>query len=197
MSLGRFITGKAATQQSDSDGKSYTLHNQLFIDEDSQIYLVPRYFQTDGYTIPTWISILGGEKMQWDIRPAIGHDFECKFHQELVVKLSFIQLCELGFIKNITVEDKGILICKNIPPEYLELRKATFKNVNAKFKRMMKATQCIKQWRLNLMFWAVHLNAGWLTTKNNRFDINEIYKERQNEDNFNNTGSQADKQTAK
>jgi len=176
MGLGRFITGKAATEQSDKDGLWYTLHNQLFMDEDGQLYLVPRNFKTDGYTIPLWIAWLGGGKMQWDIRPAIEHDFECKFHQEILVKLTIYELMQKGLIRNKTVDDRGILICENIPAEYLELRKVNFSQVNGKFKRMMKATNCIKSWRINMMRFCVNFNPGWIATRNNSFDLANIYK---------------------
>jgi hypothetical protein len=173
--LMRFITSMAETEQSEDNGKWYTEHNQLFEDEDGKIYLVPRNYKTDGYTIPNWIAWLGGGKMQWDIRPAIGHDFECQYHSEILVKLSFPELVEMGFLKPKEKGGKSILICKNIPVEFLEVRKTTFNRVNSKFKRMMMATKNLKQWRINLMRGAVNLNPGWIATRNNNFDISKIY----------------------
>lgn len=179
--LGRFITGKAVIEQENNGSKWYTLHNQLFIDEDDQIYLVPRNCETDGYTYPT------GGRTQWDIRPAIGHDFECRFHQELKVKISFYELCKQGYICNRMVDDKGILICRNIPEEYLELRNTTFLKTNAKFRRMMKAAG-LNPFITNVMYMGVHLNVGWLSwllkkwfkDEPKYFDISKIYKENEN-----------------
>ena len=58
--MGNFITGKAEVKQSDINGKWYTSHNQLYQDDDGVLYLVPRNYQTDGYTIPRWLAWLGG-----------------------------------------------------------------------------------------------------------------------------------------
>jgi len=172
-----FLTAKAEMEQTEKDGIWRTLHNQLFMDVDGQIYLVPRNYLTDGYTIPSWIAWLGGGKMQWDIRPSIGHDFECQYHQELVVKLKLEELSQKGFLRNHTTPDnKVILVCDNIPAEFLELRNTTFKNVNAKFLRMMQATRAIKAWRSKLMFGAVHLNVGWLASGKKPFDLSKIYQ---------------------
>lgn len=174
--MGIFITGKAACIQSDVDGKWFTLHNQLYLDNNNELIFVPRYFVTDGYTIPDWVSFLGGDNMKWDIRPAIGHDFECKYHAYIKVNLSVANLREKGFVKTIKKDNKSITICENIPVEYLEVVKTTFNQTNSRFKRMMKAVNCIKAWRLNMMRFGVNFNIGWLFPKP-MFDLSKLYKE--------------------
>lgn len=172
-----FLTSKAEMMQTDKPGIWQTQHNQLYWDCDGQIYLVPRNYLTDGYTIPLWLSWLGGGKMQWDIRCAIQHDFECQYHQELVVNLSLTELCTRKILKNhITPENKVIVICKDIPFEFIEIRDTTFKNVNDKFQRMMKATNSIKPWRINLMRFAVNFNIGWLSKCKKSINITKIYQ---------------------
>ena len=169
--LGHFITGETLTEQFPS-GKWRTVHNQLFMDEDGSIYLVPRNEVTDGYSYP-----LGGRMASWDIRPAVGHDLECEYHQEILVNLSFADLINHGYIKNKSVHGTDILICENIPAEFLEIRNTTFLGTNAKFKRMMKAVGISGFW-VNAMFAGVHLNISWAAwfLNKKRFDINNIYK---------------------
>ena len=99
MSNGVFLTGKSRFEQTDIEGIWKTLDNQLYLDEDNTLYLVPRYFLTDGYTIPNWIAWLGGSKMQWDTRCSTQHDFECKFHKIIIVNLSIAQLKKMKFLK--------------------------------------------------------------------------------------------------
>lgn len=165
----RFITGSATVEQNEN-GKWQTMHNQLYCDAGEQIYLVPRNTETDGYSYP-----LGGRMASWDIRPAIGHDFECRFHQKIFVNLTLFQLIQMGYVKNKDVKGKGIVICENIPVDFLELRKTGFIETNARFKRMMDACG-ISRGMANIMFGAVHLNLRWMRTGKPPFDLSQIYK---------------------
>lgn len=174
--FGRFVTGKALCGQSETDGKWFTLHNQLFLDENNHLILVPRWFITDGYTIPEWLAWLGGGKMKWDIRPSIGHDFECKYHGYIKVNSTVSALREKGIIRTVKKENKSIIVCENVPKEYLEFVETTFNQANSRFKRMMKAVGCIKNWRINMMRFAVNFNIGWLKQKE-RSTLNNIYKD--------------------
>ena len=175
-----FITGKAETLQSDIDGRWYTEHNQLFHDDDGLIYLAPRNYLTDGFTIPLWIAPIGGGKMQWDIRPAVEHDFECQFHQAILVNLSLYELRRQGYVrpyrKQIGNKIEEIVICEDIPIKFLSVVDVKFNEVNARFKRMMKATTCIKNWRINLMRFAVNFNVGWLASGKKKIDIERLYR---------------------
>lgn len=171
-----FITGKAVLGQDDKQEKWITLHNQLFADDDYNIYYVPRYFQTDGYSIPKCLTTIGGSKMEYDIRPAIQHDFECKYHKAIKVKISFSQLKQKGLVREI--EKNGILltICENIPLEYLEVVNVNFSQANNRFKRGLKAVGLTKA-RINMMHFAVYFNFGWLFSKK-ELDLEKLYKEK-------------------
>ncbi len=175
-----FLTFYAEIGQSAEPNYWYTKHNQLFLDQDGSIYLVPRHFVTDGYTIPDWIAFLGGGKMKWDIRPAIGHDFDCRYHQCVKVHLTKDELIKKGYLrdfKKVKGEEYTIIpVCEDIPIEYLSVEPVTFNQANSKFKRMMKATGNIKNWRINLMRCAVNLNIGWLFSGKEKIDLTRLYK---------------------
>ena len=94
-----FLTGKSRFEQTYPCGLWKTLDNQLYQDKDDTIYLVPRNFQTDGYTIPNWIAWLGGSKMEWDTRCSTQHDFECRYHQVIIVELTVAQLKKMKILK--------------------------------------------------------------------------------------------------
>lgn len=174
--MGYFLTDRAEMQQSNIDGKWITEHNQLYIDYDCTIYLTPRNYISDGYTIPNWIAWLGGGKMQWDIRPSLQHDIECQYHQGIIVNLSIEELQEKQLLYFDIDEDNKFMRCKDIPQEYLIIKDLTFKQVNDKFKRAMEATQSIKQWRINAMRFAVNLNVGWLSSGKKKLSLEKIYK---------------------
>lgn len=175
----KFLTGKTVTVQTDETDLYCTLHNQLFLDDDGTIYLVPRYFKTDGYTIPCWLAWLGGGKKKWDMRPAIGHDLDCKYHQSIVVNLTEQELRSKGFLthKEIHIDGQTLVTpyCENIPIEYLTVVKTTFNQANSKFKRMMKATKQLKMWRILMMRFAVNFNIGWLFSGKSEIILEKLY----------------------
>lgn len=174
--MAEFITGKAVLAQSDENGEWFTLHNQLFQDSDGGLYFVPRYFMTDGYTIPKTLAFIGGSKMEWDIRPAILHDFECKYHKVLRIKgISLNNLRTQGYLREIVKEGIRITVCENLPVEYLVLEDTTFNKANCRFKRGLDALGSIKSWRVNMMRFAVNFNVGWIWSKK-EFDFSRIYR---------------------
>lgn len=175
-----FLTAKTIMCQGCEEEMAYTLHNQLFQDSDGTIYLVPRYFETDGYTIPCWLAWLGGSKKRYDLRPAIGHDFDCKYHQTIVVNLTKEQLQKKGLLYHKEKKLGGVTyvipVCDDIPIKYLTVKKITFNQANSKFKRMMKATNQIKAWRVVMMRCAVNFNIGWLFSGKSEINLENIYK---------------------
>lgn len=176
----KFLTYFSEMGQTAEPNIWITLHNQLYKDQDGAIYLVPRYFLSDSYTIPDWLAWLGGGKMKWDNRPAIGHDFDCKFHQCIKVHLTENELREKGILRHHTkvIGDEYFVIpvCEDIPIEFLSIEPVTFNQANSKFKRMMLATENLKKWRVNLMRFAVNFNIGWLKSGKEKIDLNRIYK---------------------
>lgn len=174
--MGSFITGQAFLGQDEYGLCWYTLHNQLYLDDDGELYFIPRYFETDGYTIPKCLAVLGGDKMEWDIRPAIQHDFECRYHKAVKVVLSLNELRKKGIIREIEKENKNITICENIALEYLKTEDVNFNQANNRFKRTLKASKNIKTWRVNMMRFAVNFNLSWVWSIDT-LDMNKFYKE--------------------
>lgn len=175
----KFLTYRTIVAQGEEADLCYTLHNQLFLDKDGTIYLVPRYFETDGYTIPYWLAWLGGGKKKWDMRPAVGHDFDCKYHQSIIVNLTEEELRSKGYLlhkeKKIGESVLIIPICEDIPIKYLSVVKTTFNQANSKFKRMMKATGQLKAWRVNMMRLAVNFNVGWAFSGKTKINLEKLY----------------------
>lgn len=176
--MAKFITGRAMLAQTYFAGKWHTLHNQLFLDDDNRLYFVPRYFVTDGYTIPKSLALLGGGKMEWDIRPAIQHDFECKYHKifRLKKELTLEELRKTNILRDITKNGITITVCENIEAEFLEIIDSTFNQANSRFKRSLKALDNMKNWRINMMRFAVNFNIGWIFGKK-ELEIGKIYKD--------------------
>ena len=177
----RFLTYFTELMQTPEPNYWITKHNQLFQDNNGDIILVPRYFITDGYTIPEWIAWLAGGRMKYDIRSAIGHDLECKFHYYIKVHLTEKELWDKGFLKlhKKTLGNDTFLIpiCEDIPIEYLSIELTTFNETNSRFKRMMSASGLIKKWRVNLMRFGVNFNFNWFIEGRKDLDLNKLYKE--------------------
>ncbi len=171
----KFITGKAVLAQDEFLDNWITLHNQLFQDKDGNLYFVPRFFKTDGYTIPNYLAFIGGSKMEYDLRPAIQHDFECKYHKVIMVTKTLDELIDENYVKEITKNDTKITICEDIPIEYLKVKDTTFNQANNRFKRALKSLGQIKPWRINLMRFAVNFNISWAFSKK-ELELEKFYK---------------------
>ena len=168
-----FLTSNARIEQTTKPGIWQTIDNQLFQDVDNSIYLVPRYYKTDNYTIPDWLAWLGGNKSKWDVRPSHFHDFGCQYHALIKVLLTKEQLEQKRLLR---VKDNKI-VCENIPVKYLKVVKKNKWFIDCFFKRMMKVANNIPNWRINLMHTAVFFNIGWLSNYYAEIDLNNIYKD--------------------
>lgn len=171
MNKGTFLTGKSRFEQTDVQGLWKTQDNLLYLDEDGLVYLVPRYFITDGYTIPSFVAWIAGGKMQYDTRCSTEHDFEAKYKQVIIVNLSLLQLRKMKLLK----EKNGMTVCENIPKRFLKIKDTGFWETNLRFKRMLKASglSSIRSW---LLFIGTCFNLAWLWT-NNKLNKTYIYKE--------------------
>ena len=167
----QWLTSKSRLEQSNEPNNWYLLDNELFKDEDGSIYLVPRGYKTDNYTIPDWIAWLGGNKAKWDVRPSHIHDFGCQYHGLIKVNLDEKQLKQKGFLKSF--EDK--IICKDILEDYLYFVPFTKWQINCLFKRAMKATGNIQAKVYNLYRIGVVLNFGWFK-EYPIYNFEKIYK---------------------
>ena len=165
-----FLTAKTRLEQTDDKGKWITLDNQLYEDKDGSIYLVPRNYKTDGYTIPCWIAWLGGSKMDYDTRCSTQHDFECEYAKVIRVNLPEFELKKKKYLQLY----KNKWICEDIPIKYLSVEKTTFNQTNNRFKRMLIECGSIPRWRVNMMRFAVNFNFGWHSNKN-EIDLKNLY----------------------
>ena len=171
----RWLTDSSSLQKRPEPNKWLMRHNELFEDEDGSIYLVPRNYITDNYTIPDWLAWLAGSKSKYDSRPAHIHDFGCQYHQLIRVRMSKVKLMNL-FIEN----DNGLITCKDIPLKYLELVPITKWEIDCLFKRAMKATKSISAYTYTLYRGGVFFNIGWLGN-HPPFNLSKIYKVEQND----------------
>lgn len=171
----KWLTEKSRIEQGNDTNDWYLLDNELFEDEDGSIYLTPRNYKTDNYTIPDWIAWLGGNKSKWDVRPSHIHDFGCQFHQLLKVNLTEQELIKAKILRL----HKTKIVCDDIPREYLSIVPVTKWQIDCLFKRAMKATGTIPARIYNLFRGGVFFNFGWLG-KHPAFDLNKIYTKEQN-----------------
>ena len=170
-----WLTDKSRLEQSNECNDWYLLDNELFKDKDGSIYLTPRNYKTDNYTIPDWVAWLAGNKSKWDVRPSHLHDFGCQYHQVIKLKINETMLRKMRLLR--VFKDK--LICEDIPLKYLELLPITKWQTDCLFKRAMKSTKVIPAHIYNLYRGGVFFNFGWLGN-HPPFDLSKIYTVEQN-----------------
>lgn len=154
--MGRFITAKARIEQLDYKDYWKTIDNELYLDDNGELYLTPRYLWTDGYTFPNFVMAILGGKNSIDTRPCHGHDLGCRFHEVIKVNLSLTQLKLLGYLR---IHDNKV-VCDDIPIEYLTVIKVSKTFVDDMLKRMMKACN-IPSWKVNIIRFGVFFNINW------------------------------------
>ena len=177
-----WLTYKSRLEQSNTTNDWYLVDNELYKDEDGAIYITPRNYITDNYTIPDWVAWLAGGKTKWDVRPSHIHDFGCQFHQLLRVTLTESELRQRRLLRtHIDKEkDEEIPVCENIPTKYIEIIPVTKWEIDCLFKRAMKATGDIPNKVLNLFRCGVFFNVGWVLGDHLPFDLSKIYTTEQN-----------------
>lgn len=171
--MGRFITSKSRIEQTDTPGYWKTLDNELYLDDDSNLCLTPRYFWSDGYTFPGIVMVILGDKQKWDVRAAHGHDLFCRFHQRIRVNMSLTNLK----IHNYLHDHNGKIVCEDIPLEYLEIEKISKRWADDCFKRMMLACN-VPEEKIKIIRFGVIFNLNWYlkTGKKSILEYN-IYNE--------------------
>lgn len=171
--MGRFITENSRIEQVDTPGYWKTIDNELYLDDNGELYLTPRYFWSDGYTFPRIFMLFLGDKQYWDVRAAHGHDLFCRFHQRIRVCMSLTQLKQKEYLR--IHKDKVIL--EDIPIEYLEIEKISKTWADNCFKRMMIACDLPKS-KINMIRFGVFFNLNWWlkTGKKSILEYN-IYKD--------------------
>ena len=155
--MGYFLTEKARIEQTDNPRYWKTLDNILYQDNEGTIYLVPRYFWSDGYSFPRiLLSIFGNA---YDVRPSYMHDLFCRFHECIKVTLSIEQLKSLGYLR--VHEDK--IVCENIPNCFLEILPITKWDCDCIFKRCMLSCNISERLAETIRF-GVLFNFNWINT---------------------------------
>ncbi|MBQ8299344.1 MAG: DUF1353 domain-containing protein [Clostridia bacterium] len=173
--MGRWLTDNSRLEKSNKPNRWFLLDNELYQDDDGSIYLAPRNYETDNYSIPDWVAWIAGNKSKYDPRPAHIHDFGCQYHQLLKLKINEAGLRRLRLLR----VHKAKLICEDIPTKYLCLVPVTKWEIDCMFKRMMKATKTIPPKAYNTYRCGVFLNTGW--SKYKCYDMNKIYQREVNE----------------
>ena len=169
----KWITDGSSLAKRSKPNKWLMRHSEIYKDEDGSIYLVPRNYITDNYTIPDWVAWIAGSKSKYDCRPAHIHDFGCQFHQLIRINLLENELRKYCF------DDDGLFTCQDIPVEHLELIDVNKWEIDCLFKRAMKATRSISPYTYSVYRCGVFLNFGWLG-KHLPFDLSKIYTIEQN-----------------
>lgn len=170
----KWLTDNSRLEKLPEPNQWRLVDNELFQDDNGYIYLVPRNYKTDNFTIPDWIAWLGGNKSKWDVRPSHLHDFACQYHQVIRVRLNETGLRKLRLLR----VHKDKLICEDIPVKFLELIPITKWETDCLFKRAMKATGTTPARVYNLYRGGVFFNFGWLG-KHPPFNLSNIYTEEQ------------------
>ena len=176
--MGRFITSKSRIEQVNEPGYWRTIDNELYLDDDSNLYLTPRYFWSDGYTFPGLVMVLLGDKHKLDVRAAHGHDLFCRFHERIKVCLSLTLLKQKRYLR--IHEDKDgnpMVICEDIPLEYLQIEKVSKTWADNCFARMMKSCN-IPFRQVAIIRAGVFFNLNWwLKTGKKSILEYELYKD--------------------
>ena len=162
--MARFLTSTSRTEAYNNEGLYVILDNVLYEDNDKTIYLVPRNFVTDNYSIPNWTAWLVGDSSERDLRPAWIHDFICAYHKAIKVKLTRADLINKGYYHPhySAKRDKGYLVCDDIPIDYLELVPFTKGEANDLLGRAMEGVGISNR---KLIRFGVAFNFNWYWTK--------------------------------
>ena len=169
--MGTFLTAHSRLEQLNYNEKWKLIDNQLYKDDDGTIYLCPRNYITDGFTIPNGLTIVAGSKMNYDTRASSQHDFECSYHKVILVNVTEHRLRKMGLLTTAN----GINVCENIPLKYLTIKDTTFSETNERFVRMLQSVNNIPTWRRFLIGKAVSLNIGWLFSQRS-YDKSKVYE---------------------
>lgn len=169
--MGKFLTAHSRLEQLNFNEKWKLIDNQLYQDDDGIIYLCPRNYITDGFTILKPLQLVAGNKMEYDTRASSQHDFECSYHKVIQVNMSENRLRSMGLLHTVN----GMNVCENIPLKFLTIRETKFRETNARFTRMLQSVNNIPKWRRFLIGNAVNLNVGWLFSEHN-FYKSKLYE---------------------
>ena len=168
-----FLTSKSRIQQTDKNGYWKLVDNELYVDNQGKIMITPRYLWTDGYTFPGLVIPFIGDKNKFDVRAAHAHDMMCRFHERILVSLSIHELMEANLIR----EHKNLIICEDIPSEYLIIEKVSKSFCDDMLKEMMISCG-INKWVCKVVRFGVRFNLNWyLRTGKRSLESYNIFNE--------------------
>lgn len=174
--MGKFLTQKVRLEQCCERRYWHILDNELFKDDDGTIYLVPRHFKTDNYTIPPFAALIGGTPVDFRVEPSHLHDEICYAAQAVYVTLTEEELLEKGYYR--FSEKRQLWVCENIPKEYLAVKRFTKKQCNDILWRALCATDTPLINRIIIRLGVV-FNLGWFVLKFQKrfidFDLDRFY----------------------
>ena len=183
------LTYKSRIQQIGDTNKFCLIDNEVFATASGTV-IAPRYLFTDNITFINNTFV--------DIRASHIHDIGCAYHKLIVSNLDEDDLLEMGllhlnekatererkFLK--ALKDAGkydgdtevlVMVCEDIPKEYLSTIDVSFSENNRLFKEMLIKTG-VPTAKANIMGSAVYLNAGWALKKVRQMPaIDDIFKE--------------------
>ena len=168
--MGKFLTSASRIEQV-GNRKYRLIDNELYKDDDGNIYLAWRNYITDNFT---WINSNG-----YDTRCSHIHDVGCQFKEVVRVLLNEAQLKSLRYL---CVKDDKI-ICKNIPTKFLETLPVSGTQINNLFYRMLRDadTPPTPKYIQYLYRAGVSLNLKWFLKRKKKLDLEMIYNEVWNE----------------
>lgn len=168
-----FLTSKSRIQQTELNGYWRLVDNELYVTSSGRVIITPRYLWTDGYSIPSLIIPIIGDKNKFDVRPAHCHDLMCRFHQIIEVDMTVNELINEGYLH----EHNDLIVCEDIPLRDLSINTISKKYANNLLKEMMLSCNINKKTceavRIGVSF---NLNWYWKTGKKSLLDYN-IFKE--------------------
>lgn len=183
------LTYKSRLQQI-GDGNKFILEDNEVFATHAGIIFAPRYTFTDNITFINNTFV--------DVRASHIHDIGCAYHKLIVSNLDEDDLLEMGLLhlnekatererkflkalKNASKYDGDtevlVMVCEDIPKEYLSTIDVSFSENNRLFKEMLIKTG-VPTAKANIMGSAVYLNAGWALKKVRQMPaIDDIFQE--------------------
>lgn len=156
------LTEKVRIEQTSKKRIFKILDNELYQDNDGYLYIVPRYFQTDNYSIPLWVAVIGGSPVDVCITPSHLHDYACDTHSMVYTTLTIEELKEKNLLR--FSESRKMWVCEDIPKEYLKIRPFNKLQANNLLYRAMKASGVTLIRRVIIRL-GVCLNLNWYIMK--------------------------------
>ena len=176
LTIDKPLTYKSRIQQIGDGNKFILADNEVFATANGTV-IAPRYLFTDNITFVNNTFV--------DIRASHIHDIGCAYHKLIISNLTENDLLERGLLHLnekaterereflSTLKEHGkydgdtnvlVMVCEDIPEDYLETIDVSFAENNRLFKEMLIKTGVTLQ-KANTMGSAVYLNVGWALKK--------------------------------